>query len=91
MISQLESLNPQLSSLEKALQETKQKLETEASLRRDAELLAEDLQSKTREVEGSLEKLNAENEELREQLVFREEEVEEMRLELEVEKERHSV
>lgn len=91
LIAQLESLNPQLSSLEKALQETKQKLETEASLRRDAELLAEDLQSKTREVEGSLEKLNAENEELREQLVFREEEVEEMRLELEVEKERHSV
>ena len=60
-------------------------------MRRDAELLAEDLQSKTREVDGSLEKLNAENEELIEQLVFREEEVEEMRLELEVEKERHSV
>lgn len=91
LISQLESLNPQLSSLERALQETKQKLETEISLRRDAEVLAEDFQSKFREMEGSVERLTNENEELREQLVFREEEVEEMRLELEVEKERHTV
>lgn len=91
LISQLESLNPQLSSLEKALSDTKAKLEIESSLRRDAELAQEEAEARLREAEGTIEKLKAENEEVHEQLAFREEEVEEMRLELEVEKERHSV
>eukprot|EP00557_Chaetoceros_sp_GSL56_P006891 CAMPEP_0176496492 /NCGR_PEP_ID=MMETSP0200_2-20121128/11222_1 /TAXON_ID=947934 /ORGANISM="Chaetoceros sp., Strain GSL56" /LENGTH=1362 /DNA_ID=CAMNT_0017894447 /DNA_START=499 /DNA_END=4587 /DNA_ORIENTATION=+ len=91
LISQLESLNPQLSSLEKALSDTKAKLETESSLRRDTELELEEAQARARESEGTIEKLKAENEEIHEQLAFREEELEELRLELEVEKERHSV
>ncbi len=91
LISQLESLNPQLSSLEKALSDSKAKLETESAARRQAELAQDEAEARAREAEGSVEKLQAENDEMHEQLAFREEEVEEMRLELEVEKERHSV
>lgn len=91
LIAQLESLNPQLSSLEKALSDTKAKLEMESSLRRDTELELEEAQARARESEGTIEKLKSENEEIHEQLAFREEELEELRLELEVEKERHSV
>ncbi len=51
----------------------------------------DEAEARAREAEASLERLQAENEQVHEQLAFREEEVEEMRLELEVEKERHSV
>lgn len=91
LISQLESLNPQLSSLEKALSDAKAKLETESANRRQAELAQDEAEARAREAEGTVEKLQADNDEMHEQLAFREEEVEEMRLELEVEKERHSV
>ncbi len=91
LIAQLESLNPQLSQLERALSDTKKKLETESSSRRQAELAQEEAESRAREAEASLESLRTESDQVHEQLAFREEEVEEMRLELEVEKERHSV
>lgn len=91
LIAQLESLNPQLSALEKALSNAKSKLETESATRREAELAQDEAEARAREAEASLDKLQVENEEVHEQLAFREEEVEEMRLELEVEKERHSV
>jgi len=91
LIAQLESLNPQLSQLERALSETKTKLESESTARRQAELAQDEAEARAREAEGTLEKLRAENDQVHEQLAFREEEVEEMRLELEVEKERHTV
>lgn len=91
LISQLESLNPQLSALEKALSDSKSKLDNESATRRESELAQDEAEARAREAEASLDKLQVENEEVHEQLAFREEEVEEMRLELEVEKERHSV
>ena len=91
MIAQLENLNPQLSQLERALSDTKRKLDAESTSRRQAELAQDEAEARAREAEGSLEGLRAESDTVHEQLVFREEEVEEMRLELEVEKERHSV
>ena len=91
LIAQLESLNPQLSQLERALSDTKKKLETESTSRRKAELAQDEAEARAREAEASLEALRAESDQVHEQLAFREEEVEEMRLELEVEKERHSV
>jgi len=91
LISNLESINPQLSSLERALAESKAKQEAESKLRRQAELTQDEAEARAREAEGSLEALRTECDEVHEQLAFREEEVEEMRLELEVEKERHNV
>lgn len=91
LIAQLENLNPQLSQLERAVSDTKRKLEAESTARRQAELAQDEAEARAREAEGSLEALRAESDQVHEQLVFREEEVEEMRLELEVEKERHSV
>lgn len=91
LISQLESLNPQLSQLERALSDTKRKLEAESTARRQSELAQDEAEARARETEASLEALRAESDQVHEQLAFREEEVEEMRLELEVEKERHTV
>jgi len=91
LISQLESLNPQLSSLERGLAEAKSKHDAESNLRRQAELAQDEAEARAREAEGPLETLKTECDEVHEQLAFREEEVEETRLELEVEKERHNV
>lgn len=91
LISQLESLNPQLSSLERALTDSKNKLEAESELRRQTELAQDEAENRAREAEGALEALKSESDNIHEQLAFREEEVEEMRLELEVENERHKV
>ncbi len=51
----------------------------------------DEAEARAREVQASYEALKVESDQVHEQLAFREEEVEEMRLELEVEKERHSV
>jgi len=91
LITQLESMNPQLSSLERALAETKARHESESNLRRQSELNQDEAEARAREAEGSIEALKTECDEVHEQLAFREEEVEETRLELEVEKERHNV
>merc|ERR1719223_2596523 len=91
LIGQLESLNPQLSSLETNLSETKKKHDAESALRRQSELAQDEAEARAREAEASLEALRSENDDVHEQSAFREEEVEEMRLELEVEKERHTV
>jgi kinesin family protein C2/C3 len=91
LIAQLESINPQLSQLETALSDTKRKLDTESTARRQAELAQDEAEARAREFEASLDTTKAENDQVHEQLAFREEEVEEMRLELEVEKERHTV
>jgi len=88
---QLENMAPQLSSLEKALTDTRHKLEQESSMRRHAELAQDDSEAKCREAEGALLSLKEDCDAAHEELAFRESELEETRLELEVEKERHRV
>lgn len=87
LASQLETLNPQLSSLEKSLASTKSDLERERELRRRAELAQDECEGRAREAEGSLAALRHEHDEIMEGMAFKDEEVEELRLELEVERE----
>ena len=62
----------------------------EASLRRNAELLSEDLEHKCRELEASVVQHSGKNRmHCHEELAFKDSELEETRLELEVERERH--
>jgi len=89
LVSQFEAINPQLSSLEIALTEAKKKLESERVIRRQAELAQDEAEAKARETEGALEALHSELDSLHEQTAFQEEETEELRMEIEVEKERH--
>jgi len=55
--SQLESLNPQISSLEHDLIEAESKLEAEFNLRRQSELAQDEAEARALEMEGSLEAL----------------------------------
>mmetsp|Transcript_60552 Transcript_60552/g.179470 ORF Transcript_60552/g.179470 Transcript_60552/m.179470 type:complete len:1620 (-) Transcript_60552:166-5025(-) len=87
LASQLESVNPQLSSLERSLAGTKSELERERELRRRAELAQDESEGRMREAEGSLAALRHEHDEVMEGMAFNDEEVEELRLELEVERE----
>ena len=89
--SQLENIAPQLASLEKALSESRTKLKEEQKLRRQAEQAQDELEAKYREAEGSLLALKDENDQVHEELAFKESELEEARLELEVERERYQV
>ena len=89
LVAQLENVNPQLLSLEKALAAAKAELEKESSLRRQAELRQDEDQSRSREKDGEIDALRDERDSLHEQLAFKDEELEEIRLELDVERERH--
>lgn len=89
LVAQLENVNPQLLSLEKALAAAKAELEKESSLRRQAELRQDEDQSRSREKDGEIDALRDERDSLHEQLAFKDEELEELRLELDVERERH--
>ncbi len=89
--SQLENIAPQLTSLEKALGESRAKLKEEQRLRRAAEASQDDLQNKVRELQGSLAALRDECDAAHEELAFKENELEETKLELDVERERHRV
>jgi len=91
LISQLESLNPQLESLEQDLAEARAKQETESKLRRQSELCQDEAEARAREVEDSFKALRMECNEMRQQLAFRTKKGEETRLELEMEKEKHMV
>lgn len=88
---QLENIAPQLSALEKALSESRSKLKVEQKLRRQAEQDQDDYEVKHREIEGNLAALRDECDAVHEELAFKESEMEETRLELEIERERHSV
>jgi chromosome segregation ATPase len=89
--SQLENLAPQLSSLERALTDTRSKLDREEKLRRRAEQAQDEAESRLREAEGDLLAIKDECDAVHEELAFKESELEETKLELEVEKERHRV
>jgi len=89
--AQLENIAPQLSALEKALSDSRSKLKVEQKLRRQAEQDQDDYEAKHREVEGNLAALRDECDAVHEELAFKESELEETRLELEIERERHSV
>ena len=89
--SQLENIAPQLASLEKALAETRHKLEQEQKMRREAELAQDEAEARAREAEGTLAGLREECDEAHEELAFRESELEEARVVLELERERHKV
>ena len=85
LVSQSESTNSQLSFLEIALAENKEKLEFERLIRRQEELSAlEEVESKARHTEGVLEAFRSELDRLNE-------ETKELRMELKVEKEKHKV
>lgn len=89
--SQLENIAPQLSSLEKALTDTRHKLELEQKARRMAEMGQDEAEARCREAEGLVEGLREDCDAAHEELAFRESELEETKLELEVERERHRV
>mmetsp|Transcript_12148 Transcript_12148/g.13739 ORF Transcript_12148/g.13739 Transcript_12148/m.13739 type:complete len:1345 (+) Transcript_12148:254-4288(+) len=89
--AQLENIAPQLAALEKALSDSRSKLKVEQKLRRQAEQDQDDYEAKHREVEGNLAALRDECDAVHEELAFKESELEETRLELEIERERHSV
>jgi len=89
--SQLENMAPQLSSLEKALTETRARLEHEGKLRRHAEQSHDDLETKLQQTEGTLQQTKEECDAAHEELAFSQSECEEARMELEVEKERHKL
>jgi hypothetical protein len=74
-------------SLEKALTETRHKLEQEQTLRRQAEQLQDEAEARRREAEGALVALKEDCDAAHEELAFKESELEETRLELEVEQE----
>ena len=85
LVSQSESTNSQLSFLEIALAENKEKLEFERLIRRQEELSAlEEVESRARDTEGVLEAFRSELDRLNE-------ETKELRMELKVEKEKHKV
>ena len=84
--SQLENISPQLSSLEVALSNSRQKLKEEQSLRRLAEQAQDDADQKIRTLEQTITSLREECDDIHEELAFKESELEETRLELEVEK-----
>ena len=85
LVSQSEATNSQLSFLEIALAENKEKLEFERLIRRQEELSAlEEVESKARHTEGVLEAFRSELDRLNE-------ETKELRMELKVEKEKHKV
>ena len=88
---QLENIAPQLSSLEKALSDSRAKLKVEQKLRRQAEQDQDEHEAKYREVEGNLLSIRDECDAVHEELAFKESELEETRLELEIERERHAV
>ena len=89
--SQLENIAPQLASLEKALTDTKSKLELEQQMRRSAELTQDEAEARMREAEGLMGTVQDECDAAHEELAFKESELEETRLELEVERERGRV
>lgn len=89
--SQLETIAPQLNSLEQALTDSRSKLQLEERLRRQAEQAQDEAEARSREVEGSLAALREDCDAAHEELAFKESELEETRLELEVEKERYRV
>eukprot|EP00560_Eucampia_antarctica_P010083 CAMPEP_0197828874 /NCGR_PEP_ID=MMETSP1437-20131217/5383_1 /TAXON_ID=49252 ORGANISM="Eucampia antarctica, Strain CCMP1452" /NCGR_SAMPLE_ID=MMETSP1437 /ASSEMBLY_ACC=CAM_ASM_001096 /LENGTH=577 /DNA_ID=CAMNT_0043430283 /DNA_START=111 /DNA_END=1840 /DNA_ORIENTATION=+ len=91
LVAQLENVNPQLSSLERALGQTKAKLEKESALRRQVELTQDEAQARTREADGAIDALKAECDDAHEQLAFKDEELEELKLELDIERERYRV
>lgn len=84
--AQLENISPQLTSLETALSNSRQKLKEEQKLRRAAEQSSDENDQKFRELEQTVNSLKEELDELHEELAFKENELEETRLELEVEK-----
>eukprot|EP00559_Dactyliosolen_fragilissimus_P001821 CAMPEP_0184862676 /NCGR_PEP_ID=MMETSP0580-20130426/7092_1 /TAXON_ID=1118495 /ORGANISM="Dactyliosolen fragilissimus" /LENGTH=1285 /DNA_ID=CAMNT_0027360631 /DNA_START=179 /DNA_END=4036 /DNA_ORIENTATION=+ len=84
LVSQLESLHPQINSLEVALGSTKSKLEKESALRREAELRQDEAEARARETEGSLEALRAESDNLHELYAIQESELEDARMEIEL-------
>ena len=89
--SQLENIAPQLASLEKALTDTKGKLELEQQMRRSAELTQDEAEARMREADCLLGTIQEECDAAHEELAFKESELEETRLELEVERERGRV
>ena len=85
LVSQSEATNSQLSFLEIALAENKEKLEFERLIRRQEELVAlEEVESRARDTEGVLETFRSELDRLNE-------ETKELRMELKAEKEKHKV
>ena len=85
---QIEEMQPQISSLEKALHHAREELAKEREMRRSSDLREEDAEARAREAEAAAGRVKTELEDAMEILAFREEELEEVRLELEVERER---
>jgi chromosome segregation ATPase len=79
LVAHLESVTPQLLGLEKEIQQLGLKLEDEVILRRQAEQEQDKAESARRAAESTIQRLQVENDALREELAFHSSELEEMK------------
>ena len=89
LTTQLENLNPQLASLEKALAKSNALYQQESEARRCAEMDQDEAEAKARACEGTIDALKEESDKAFQELAFKEDEMDELKVMLEVEKEKH--